>query len=281
MHTIFHINNIAKRFRNGRRLVFKTGNKESICFPEASFIAVTGPNGIGKSTFINLLGLLDRPLVLPQGELRYTPSPQKMNSKKPLNIDYRKMHQWFRYSFWRGSARIRRGHFGYLPQAGHLVDVLTIEENLLATRYIKPGPDKPKVECDLAWKNFSHIYKQVENTNGSFDYCRQSPSLLSGGGKQLLALERALLGSPQVLFADEPTNNMDSRVVEATIGKMVEYVVAAKGTVIIITHDWDHFKRKLKSYGDVPHRCLTLSELPGGSEPEKKRDKNILMKWGR
>ncbi len=167
-------------------------------------LAVMGPSGCGKSTLLHLLGALDRPSA---GEIEL--AGQRIDQLGE-----------------RGLARLRRGAVGFVFQAFHLMDELTATENvelpaLLAGR-------SPRA----ARRRATGLLEQVGLADrGSF-----LPSALSGGQRQRVAVARALANDPLIVFADEPTGNLDS---EATLEvlRLFETLHETGQTLVIVTHD--------------------------------------------
>jgi ABC-type lipoprotein export system ATPase subunit len=172
--------------------------------PAGETLAVMGPSGCGKSTLLHLLGGLDRP------------------SAGEIWLAGRRIDQMSE----RGIAALRRDAVGFVFQAFHLMDELTAVENvelpaLLAGR-------SPRA----ARRRATELLDQV----GLADRARHLPSQLSGGQRQRVAIARALANSPLIVFADEPTGNLDS---EATLDvlQLLDSLHQAGQTVVIVTHD--------------------------------------------
>jgi putative ABC transport system ATP-binding protein len=167
-------------------------------------LAVMGPSGCGKSTLLHLLGGLDRPSA---GELWLAGRRLDVMSERAM-------------------AALRRDAVGFVFQAFHLMDELTAAENvelpvLLAGR-------SPRT----ARRRATELLDQV----GLSGRARHLPSQLSGGQRQRVAIARALANRPLVVFADEPTGNLDS---EATLDvlRLFESLHEAGQTLVIVTHD--------------------------------------------
>jgi putative ABC transport system ATP-binding protein len=175
----------------------------SLSFPAAQFTAIMGPSGSGKSTLMHLLAGLDRP----------TSGSVVVDGSELATLDDKRLTQ------------LRRDKLGFVFQAFNLVPVLTAEENItlpltLAGR--KPDPE---------W-----LARLIE-TVGLGDRLTHRPSELSGGQQQRVAVARALVHRPAVLFADEPTGNLDSHSSEEVLGLLRQAVDEFDQTVIMVTHD--------------------------------------------
>src|ERR671931_2721320 len=146
-------------------------------FPSGQFAAIMGPSGSGKSTLMHLLAGLDRP----------TSGDVVVDGKELARLDDK------------GLTRLRRDRLGFVFQAFNLVPVLTAEENIvLPLTLAGRKPDKEWHDTLIA-------------AVGLGDRLTHRPSELSGGQQQRVAVARALIHRPAVVFADEPTGNLDSK----------------------------------------------------------------------
>ena len=171
--------------------------------PAGQFTAVMGPSGSGKSTLMHLLAGLDTPsagTVLIGGE-----DITKMNDKQ--------------------LTKLRRRHIGFVFQSFNLLPTLTAEENILLPLSIAGRkPDKAGLEALIA--------------RVGLDARRDHrPSQLSGGQQQRVAIARALISRPTVLFADEPTGNLDSASGGEILDLLREAVELDGQTTLMVTHD--------------------------------------------
>jgi ABC-type lipoprotein export system ATPase subunit len=167
-------------------------------------VAIMGPSGCGKSTVLHLLSGLDRP----------TGGEVWLEGRRIDEMSERQL------------ARLRRENVGVVFQAFHLVDELTARENvelpaLLAGR-------SPK----LARRRATELLDRV----GLADRARHLPSALSGGQRQRVAIARALANDPVVVFADEPTGNLDSSATLEVL-KLFDDLHASELTIVVVTHD--------------------------------------------
>ncbi len=172
-------------------------------FEPGRFAAIMGPSGSGKSTLMHCLAGLDRPT---RGEV--------VIDGQPLSaLDDR------------GLTELRRDRIGFIFQAFNLLPVLSAEENILLPLSIagrKPDP---------AW------YEQLIDTIGLRPRLSHRPSELSGGQQQRVAVARALVSRPAVIFADEPTGNLDSASSSEVLQLLRMSVDQLGQTVIMVTHD--------------------------------------------
>jgi putative ABC transport system ATP-binding protein len=172
-------------------------------FPAGQFTAIMGPSGSGKSTLMHLLAGLDRP----------TSGSVKIEDQELSQLDDA------------GLTRLRRDRLGFVFQAFNLVPVLTALENI--TLPLTLAGRKP----DQAWLD------ELIETVGLRDRLTHRPSELSGGQQQRVAVARALVHRPAVLFADEPTGNLDSHSSEEVLGLLRRAVDEFGQTVIMVTHE--------------------------------------------
>ena len=167
-------------------------------------VAIMGPSGCGKSTVLHLLSGLDRPS---DGEV----------SLEGRRVD--KMGE-------RQLARLRREKVGVVFQAFHLVDELTARENVELPALLAGRPP------NFARRRATELLDRV----GLADRARHLPSALSGGQRQRVAIARAIANDPVLVFADEPTGNLDSSATLEVL-KLFEDLHASKLTIVVVTHD--------------------------------------------
>jgi putative ABC transport system ATP-binding protein len=172
-------------------------------FPSGQFAAIMGPSGSGKSTLMHLLAGLDRP----------TAGSVVVDGSELANLDDKKL------------TRLRRDRLGFVFQAFNLVPVLTAEENI--TLPLTLAGKKP----DREWLD------QLIAAVGLGDRLDHRPSELSGGQQQRVAVARALIHRPAVVFADEPTGNLDSKSSDEVLALLRQAVDEFDQTVVMVTHD--------------------------------------------
>jgi len=171
---------------------------------KGEYVSIAGPSGCGKSTLLSILGLLDSPT-----EGSYVLDGKPVGK---LNLAER--------------ARIRNREIGFIFQSFNLIGDLTVFENVelpLTYRGMKAGERKTKVVEALERVGMAHRAKHL-------------PSQLSGGQQQRVAVARALVGSPLILLADEPTGNLDSRNGEAVM-ELLSDLHKSGSTICMVTHD--------------------------------------------
>jgi putative ABC transport system ATP-binding protein len=172
-------------------------------FPGGQFAAIMGPSGSGKSTLMHLLAGLDRP----------TAGSVVVDGSELANLDDKAL------------TRLRRDRLGFVFQAFNLVPVLTAEENILLPLTLAgKKPDKEWLDKLIA-------------AVGLGDRLDHRPSELSGGQQQRVAVARALIHRPAVVFADEPTGNLDSASSDEVLALLRQAVDEFDQTVVMVTHD--------------------------------------------
>jgi putative ABC transport system ATP-binding protein len=175
----------------------------TVDFPTGGFAAIMGPSGSGKSTLMHLLAGLDRP----------TSGTVTVAGVDLTELDDRKLTQ------------LRRDRIGFIFQTFNLLPVLNAEENILLPLSIA-GRD-----IDREW------FEQLVETVGIRDRLSHRPAELSGGQQQRVAVARALISRPAVVFADEPSGNLDSRSSNDVLQLLRHAVDDFSQTVVMVTHD--------------------------------------------
>ena len=171
--------------------------------PRGQFVAVMGPSGSGKSTLMHILAGLDVP---DEGSVTIA-------GEEIVGMNDRRI------------TDLRRRHIGFVFQAFNLLPTLSAEENVvLPMRLAGRTPDRDWVEA---------VIERV----GLAERRHHRPAQLSGGQQQRVAVARALVSEPTVLFADEPTGNLDSHASAEVLGLLREAVDAYGQTTVMVTHD--------------------------------------------
>jgi len=175
----------------------------SLEVPAGEFAAVMGPSGSGKSTLMHILAGLDPP----------TSGRAEIGGQDITRMDDKEL------------TLLRRRHIGFIFQFFNLLPMLTAEENIVLPMTI--AGDKPERE----WREA--LLKKV----GLDDRRTHRPSELSGGQQQRVAIARALMSRPTVVFADEPTGNLDSKTSGEILELMRDSVDSFGQTTVMVTHD--------------------------------------------
>jgi len=200
--TALEATDLVKTYGSGNTAV-RALDGVSVAFAAGEFTAIMGPSGSGKSTLMHCLAGLDTPT---SGSVRIGGTEISGLGDRALTL-------------------LRRRRVGFVFQSFNLLPTLTAEQNIrlpleLAGR--KPEPE---------W------WDAVIASLGLTDRLRHRPSQLSGGQQQRVACARALITRPDVVFADEPTGNLDSRSGAEVLGFLRESVRELGQTVIMVTHD--------------------------------------------
>jgi len=174
-----------------------------VSFEEGRFSAIMGPSGSGKSTLMHCMAGLDD---LTSGRVYIGDIDLTTLSERDLTL-------------------LRRDHIGFVFQAFNLVPTLNAAENITLPM------DLAGTEPDQSW--FDHVIETV----GLADRLRHRPSELSGGQQQRVAVARAMASRPQIIFADEPTGNLDSRTGTEILEFMSHAVRELGQTIVMVTHD--------------------------------------------
>jgi putative ABC transport system ATP-binding protein len=215
--TIVEARNVSRRYGEGDAAVDALADV-SVEFKRDRFTAIMGPSGSGKSTLMHVLAGLDSP----------TAGSVIIDGTDITGLDDAEL------------TKLRRDKLGFVFQFFNLLPVLTAEENLVLPLSI--AGRKP----DKAWLD------QLVKTVGLEDRLTHRPSELSGGQQQRVAVARALVSKPAVVFADEPTGNLDSKASEDVLKLLRQAVDEFDQTVIMVTHD-----PEAATYAD---RLLTLRD---------------------
>ena len=195
-------NEVTRRYGEGDTAV-EALRGVSLDVAPGQLTAIMGPSGSGKSTLMHILAALDLPT---SGYV--TLGGTKLGSLSDTEI-----------------TKLRRKHIGFIFQFFNLLPMLTAEENILLPLSIAgKSPDKAEFE-------------ELLNRVGLTDRRSHRPSELSGGQQQRVAVARALVSKPTVVFADEPTGNLDSKTSDEILKLLQEAVQNYKQTMVMVTHD--------------------------------------------
>jgi len=171
---------------------------------KGEFVAMMGPSGCGKSTLLNLIGLLDRP---GQGSIEVEGIPITRYRDKQV-------------------AKLRNSTFGFIFQSFHLIPDLRVIDNV----------ELPLLYRKMAAGERRRVAREALEKVGLGARMDHYPNQLSGGQQQRVAIARAIVGQPQVLLADEPTGNLDSKMGEEVMDILLK--LNEEGTtVVMVTHD--------------------------------------------
>lgn len=203
MNSLIRITNLKKHYEMGGTTV-RALDGVDLEIPAHTFTVVMGPSGSGKSSLLYLLGGLDRPT---SGEIW-------INNERLDQMDENAL------------ALFRRKMMGFIFQSFNLVSSMSAVENVAFPMQFSGVPISQRNEKSL------QLLSQV----GLADRSRHKPSELSGGQQQRVAVARALINDPQIIFADEPTGNLDTASGVAVM-QLLSDLHRSGRTVLVVTHD--------------------------------------------
>lgn len=223
--------NLSKEFVTGE-VITKVLRGVSLSIDQGEFVAIMGPSGSGKSTLMHILGLLDHP----------TGGSYFFADREVGSLDDEE------------SASLRNRQIGFVFQSFNLLPRTTVLENvMLPLLYMRPVP-----------KDASDRAKAVLDRVGLSHRLDYYTNRISGGEKQRVAIARALITEPSVIFADEPTGNLDSRS-GTEVMRFLQELNEAGNTIILVTHETytsEHAKRIIS---------LRDGEIVSDKQVEKRR----------
>jgi putative ABC transport system ATP-binding protein len=229
--TVVHANDLTRTYGDGETAVHALQGV-SLDIPTGDLTAIMGPSGSGKSTLMHILAGLDKPTA---GEVSIAGTPITRLGDSDL-------------------TKLRREHIGFVFQFFNLLPMLTAEENVLLPLTI--AGEKPDPE----------FFEALLNNVGLADRRKHRPSELSGGQQQRVAIARALVSRPTVVFADEPTGNLDSKTGSEILDLLRHSVEEYGQTTVMVTHE--------PRAAAIADRVLFLAdgkivmELPRSTQPE-------------
>ena len=200
--TLVQADDLSRRYGGGEAAVDALADV-TVGFPRSRFAAIMGPSGSGKSTLMHILAGLDRP----------TAGTVRLDDVELTGLDDRRL------------TELRRDKIGFIFQTFNLLPVLSAEENVLLPLSIAGR------QPDREW------FERLIETVGISDRLTHRPAELSGGQQQRVAVARALVSRPDVVFADEPTGNLDSKASNDVLGLLRHAVDDFEQTVVMVTHD--------------------------------------------
>ena len=215
---MLQISGLNKVYCDGE-IEVKALNDVSLVIEDGEMVAIMGPSGSGKSTFMNILGCLDQP----------TSGSYRLNQQEVVKLSQREQ------------AILRNHELGFVFQSFNLLPRLTALQNVeLPLIYAGvPGGQRSKLALEALVKV------------GLGDRVNHRPKELSGGQQQRVAIARALVNQPQIILADEPTGNLDSRA-STEILAIFQDLHQSGITVVLVTHEPDiaEFTQRIISFRD-------------------------------
>lgn len=212
MSSLIEVKNLRKVYTMGDEKVIALDDV-SLNIEKGEIICLIGASGSGKSTFLNMVAGLEKPT---RGEINIGGVPiHKLNEERV--------------------TLFRQKNIGFIFQSFHLIAMLSAMENV-SLPLIFQGMDKKKRE---------KLAKEALQTVGLEGYDNRLPSRMSGGQQQRVGIARALVAKPKIIFADEPTGNLDSNTSKEVMTLITDMVRKSGQTLLIVTHD-----PNIASFGD-------------------------------
>lgn len=199
------IQDIDKTYVQSKTVQTQALSKVTLSFEQGEFAVISGPSGSGKTTLLNIIGGLDCP----------TAGKVFLHEHELTNLKEKEL------------ALVRRDHIGFIFQAYNLIPVLTALENIEYIMMLQGVPEKIRRE------KATKIAESLEIA----ELLNKKPNEMSGGQQQRVAIARSLVSSPDLILADEPTANLDSKTGEKLIDMMRKINEEQKMTFIFSTHD--------------------------------------------
>jgi len=209
---LIRVEHVRKVYRMGDEKVVAL-NDVSLSIQKGEIVCFLGTSGSGKSTFLNMVAGLEKPT---RGEIFIGDIPiHKLNEERV--------------------TLFRQKNIGFIFQAYHLLPMLTALENV----------SLPLIFSGVNRKERERLAKKMMKAVGLEGYEKRKPTQMSGGQQQRVGIARALVGTPKIIFADEPTGNLDSNTTREVMTLIVDQVRRNGQTLILVTHD-----RTIAEYAD-------------------------------
>lgn len=219
MEPLISVKHVRKTYHMGEEKI-RALDDVSLDIYRGEVVCFLGTSGSGKSTFLNMVAGLEKPT---RGEIHIGGIPIHQLNESEVTL-------------------FRQKNIGFIFQAYHLMEMLTALENVSLPLLFR-GVGKKKRE---------HMAREMLKAVGLVGYDRRKPTQMSGGQQQRVGIARALVGKPKIIFADEPTGNLDTATTKEVMGLMLEMVRENNQTLIIVTHD-----RSIAEYAD---RVVTIRD---------------------
>ena len=202
----------------GINKIYRTNEIETLALENVNldvakgeFVSIMGPSGCGKSTLLNIMGLLDAPS---SGKIEINGTSVESMKDKEL-------------------AAFRNKTLGFVFQSFHLINSLNVIDNV----------ELPLLYRKMAAKERTRLEKEVLDRVGLSHRMRHMPTQLSGGQCQRVAIARAIVGNPEIILADEPTGNLDSKM-GAEVMELLHKLNKEDGrTIVMVTHNEEQAKQ--------------------------------------
>jgi len=204
------LTNINKSYRTATVETLALNNI-NLRVDKGEFISIMGPSGCGKSTLLNIIGLLDAPT---KGEI-------KVCDEEIRDFPDNKL------------AHFRNQKLGFIFQSYHLINDLPVLDNV----------ELPLLYRSMSGSERTRLATEALQKVGLSNRIKHYPSQLSGGQKQRVAIARAIVGSPQIILADEPTGNLDSTMGHEILEILINLNKNEGTTIVMVTHDENMAKK--------------------------------------
>ncbi len=238
MESIIELTNLRKVYRIGNEKVVALDNV-SMNIEKGEFCCLLGTSGSGKSTLLNMMAGLEKPT---RGIIRIKGEAIEKMSEKKL-------------------ARFRQEHLGFVFQSYNLLPTLTAIENVSLPLTFKG------ISRSVREKKAAAMLKAV----GLTSHAKHKPSQMSGGQQQRVGIARAFVATPEIVFADEPTGNLDSKTTKEVMGLITEMARKNRQTLVIVTHDLEiaRYADRIVHILDGNIEKIETIKKAGGSDNEE------------
>ncbi len=203
---------------SGINKIYRTNEIETLALenvnievPKGEFLSIMGPSGCGKSTLLNIVGLLDSPT---SGTVEIDGTQVKDMKDKQL-------------------AAFRNKELGFVFQSFHLINSLNVIDNV----------ELPLLYRKMSARDRNRMAREVLERVGLSHRMRHMPTQLSGGQCQRVAIARAIVGNPEIILADEPTGNLDSKMGAEVMELLHKLNKEDKRTIVMVTHNEEQAKQ--------------------------------------
>lgn len=203
---------------SGINKIYRTNEIETLALenvnievPKGEFLSIMGPSGCGKSTLLNIVGLLDSPT---SGTVEIDGTQVRDMKDKQL-------------------AAFRNKELGFVFQSFHLINSLNVIDNV----------ELPLLYRKMSARDRNRMAREVLERVGLSHRMRHMPTQLSGGQCQRVAIARAIVGNPEIILADEPTGNLDSKMGAEVMELLHKLNKEDKRTIVMVTHNEEQAKQ--------------------------------------
>ena len=243
--TVIRVRDLFKIYEVGTNRVYAL-NGVSFDIHYGEFVAIVGTSGSGKSTLLNMLAGLEPP------------------SKGVIEIAGKRIDRMNE----RELVRFRRDHVGFIFQSYNLLNTMNGEENVAMPLMFRGVPKEERLRE-------ARKYMKLMNV---LDQARHMPNQMSGGQQQRIGIARAMVVDPSIIFADEPTGNLDSHTTEDVLHLMQRLVREQGKTLVMVTHD-----NHLASYADKRIRIVDgrIVNIEYGADEALEEEQALLEMSGR